>query len=362
MIAPMNRLGRRVYLSLVLLIITAIFVAACGTTPAPSPSPTAPSQPTETPPSKVTLKVAEYLSPEHFASINFTQKWMARVKELEASIELTHFPAGQLGTGQDALDMTRDKVADINIIVPPFFASELPLTQVITLPQVFTAPATDSPMFAKLLREEPLVSEFRKHNMYPFSVMTTDAYEFYTKDLVRMPGDLKGMKIRGAGSTQLTTITAGGGIPVTVAPTEAYVAVQRGTIDGVFFPVTSGPAYALEEVTKFLTDGTYAAGGGFILAINNSVFEGLHAKQKAAILKAGEEVAASGGKFVADRVAQTHVTVKAKGVQVTVLTAAEKAAWSTTLKGVRDKWVSDNAAKGIPAGALLETVNKLQGR
>src|SRR5262249_49333113 len=72
--------------------------------------------------------------------------------------------------------------------------------------------------------------------------------------------DLKGLRIIVGGQTATRVMGSLGATPISVALTDSYEALQRGTADGMSFPMAATHDFKLDEVTHYHV--TAALGGG----------------------------------------------------------------------------------------------------
>lgn len=96
-----------------------------------------------------------------------------------------------------------------------------------------------------------------------------------TKQL-KTPNDLRGLKFRVSSQSDAASCKALGGTPVIIAGSEMYMALQRGTVDGIFVTSTRGvevtKAY---EVCKYFTRIPLVVGAQFGFVINLDTWKGL---------------------------------------------------------------------------------------
>jgi TRAP-type transport system periplasmic protein len=163
----------------------------------------------------------------------------------------------------------------------------------------------------------------RRHGVYyvaPFSYATSG---MITKFPIRKIEDLKGKKIRCAGMQgDITKILKA--TPVSLAGTEQYVALQRGTVDGTFYPWYCIETYGFSDVVShiisppFLTPST---GSGIIL--NLKMWDKLSPANKEAINRAGMET--MWRSFLYAKIADTRALsfFKKKGIEVIELSPEE---------------------------------------
>ena len=66
-------------------------------------------------------------------------------------------------------------------------------------------------------------------------------------------GGFQGLKIGVPGAVAAEVVKSFGGVPTTVDASEVYLALQRGTVDGTNFPLTSFYDRKLYETDRYLT-------------------------------------------------------------------------------------------------------------
>lgn len=112
------------------------------------------------------------------------------------------------------------------------------------------------------------------------------------KHAVKTPEDLKGLKLRVAGSPMLTASYAAWGADYTVAPfSEVYTGLQTGLYDGQENPVAVTNASSIQEVTKYVTKWT-AQYSGMLMFMNKDLYNSLSDELKAIVDECGKEACA----------------------------------------------------------------------
>jgi TRAP-type transport system periplasmic protein len=182
-----------------------------------------------------------------------------------------------------------------------------------------------------------------------------------SKQAIKKPEDLKGMKIRVVGSPLfLDTFTALGANPTQMSWADAQPALASGAVDGQENPMAIFTAAKLHSVgQKHLTMWGYVA-DPLIFVVNKEVWtswtEADRAIVKQAAIDAGKQEIgiARTGLIEADKPVQKQI--EGLGVTVTTLTPAEREAFVKATRSVYDKWKAqigaglvDKAEKAIAA-------------
>jgi TRAP-type C4-dicarboxylate transport system substrate-binding protein len=175
---------------------------------------------------------------------------------------------------------------------------------------------------------------------------------------VKVPDDVKGMKIHG-GSREMDLMLAAAGARVSsMPPNDIYASMQSGALDGALTSSTSLMSFQLEDFARALT----TARGGSIwfmcepLLMSKEVFESLTPAQQKAIAEAGEEMewfATVEAKRDDEAVAKAYA---AKGASVAEMTADDLAKWRAIAE--ESAW-KDFASKSAEAAELLASAKSV---
>lgn len=358
----MNR--RMIRFGLVALIILSLVgvTAGCGNTPTSQPAAqSSGSSSSGGDNTKVmTLKVADSLPPSNSISVDGVQVWMKKVEELtKGKVKFQYFPSEQLGKAGDMLELARSGTADIAYVVPSYIAGKLPLSQVVELPGAFDSSMIGSKLYWQMV-QGPLLDEYLKNGVRPVWAFANPPHEvFNTKKEVKVPDNLKGLKIRTAGGLQTITAQVLGAVPVSKSPTELYEAMQHGVVDGAIFPVHSLAPYKIDELAKFATNGSNVGSLGFTLSINEKLWQTLPPDIQKAMMQAGDFASENIGKAMDTNRAKQLQDASAKGMKTYNLTADEKKKWVDAMVPVEQDWIKQMKGQGLDAEKILQARNDL---
>ena len=166
-----------------------------------------------------------------------------------------------------------------------------------------------------------------------------------SKHVVKLPADLKGMKIRVVGSPLFLDIfTALGANPTQMSWADAQPAFASGAVDGQENPMSIFTAAKLQNVgQKYVTMWHYVA-DPLVFVVNKEVWGSwTPADQKIvrqAALDAGQEEIAIARKGLVESGQPLLKEIAAMGVTVTELTPAEREAFVKVTRPVYTKWKS----------------------
>ena len=165
---------------------------------------------------------------------------------------------------------------------------------------------------------------------------------------VRTLEDLKGLSIRTTGST-VPTAEALGATPVAMPNPETYVSLQKGIINGTFSAAADIIGQKWFEVAKYVT--VHPMGTGNMIScmiMNKEKWDSLPPDIQEAIDKVVKEVGEHEVDLWTEYQGKALEEVKTVGVDVYFLPAEEGARWLETVKPVREKYIADLEAEGLP--------------
>jgi len=212
------------------------------------------------------------------------------------------------------------------------------------------------------------IDMFEKDLGVKMLVLTSHTYDaevsgtdLQTRDkLVKVPGDLKGLKIRVTSTpVEIAIVKAYGANPTPVDWAQLYPALQQGVVDGnAGTPITPYTAIKLHEVTKYYL----AIGFRFNLLpiyMNRQKFNSLTPFQQKAILDAAAQVKPLAGQWARERVKASIDIINKAGVKMHFPTKEERAQWHSIrekvwkevadqFKGKVDLAVANEIYKSLP--------------
>jgi TRAP-type C4-dicarboxylate transport system substrate-binding protein len=157
---------------------------------------------------------------------------------------------------------------------------------------------------------------------------------FTTKKKITSMDDLKGLKIRASGAGTAMTLKAWGATPVTIAPPDLYMALEKGTIDGVMAGWGLVEGAKLHELTKYVL--WEPLGIGVLINIMN---DDIWNKIPPDLQKIIQNVNAAMAKRSTEDMNAMNKTgedfLRKNKVEVTYLSSAEKVKWQKMADDVR---------------------------
>lgn len=159
---------------------------------------------------------------------------------------------------------------------------------------------------------------------------TGNHFLFTQKKITSIDG-LKGMKIRVPPLTRFF-VTGIGAEPVTLPPGDIYLALERGTVEGMTWPLYDGfTNFGWHEVSKFMvTHPLYR--NGISIAVNQRKWASLPEDAKKIMYRAAADTQAWSRGFVAQQQQAQLAKMKASKMELIEFTPAEAKRWEDTAR------------------------------
>ena len=242
-------------------------------------------------------------------------------EELEAAapgqFEIKFFPNNQLGNDTDMLQGMQFGTLDAGVITGTQLGTLDKSFQLLDLPFLFK----DRDQAHEVLDGEvgqELFARLEKQGLIGLGFGEAGfRHVINNKRPVQAPGDLQGVKLRVQPSDLfIASFRALGANPVPMAWSDAYMAVQQGTVDGLEIPLAVIYANKYADVVKYLslTNHTYNA---LPLLMSKQAFSRLSSEQQNAVRTAARKAIERQRAEVAKNEQALIEKIKAKGMAVT---------------------------------------------
>lgn len=305
----------------------------------------------------IKIKIADAFPVGHYLPRYITTPMIERLKALPEArgFEFEYYPAEQLGKAKDLLSLTQSGVVDIAYVAPGFVSDKMPASVVAELPLPFTGSCQGTMAYWNLVKPGGLLAkkEFEPNGVRLLFTIVLPPYQVVTRKPFTTLKDLEGMKIRTSGSAKELLLKKLKTVPVLIPTPEVYESLSRGTIDGLLFPFSSLPPYDIHKLAK---TGTIGENFGTFVAnwvISEKRFQALPAGIQKELTAMGEELTKSGCAQVEKDEAGDIEKVRAAGVKLTPLSAAEKATLVKLSDEVSEDWAANLDKRGKSGTEVL---------
>jgi TRAP-type C4-dicarboxylate transport system substrate-binding protein len=193
-------------------------------------------------------------------------------------------------------------------------------------------------------------------------MFTTEPGHIQSRDPVENLEDLKGMKLRAAG-TGVPVLKALGAAPVGMPMPQVPESVQTGVIDGTMTSREVLKDFKLAELLHHVTEYPTVV-VTFAAVMDKKKWDGLPDSVKKVIDDLSREMAVWTGQYhdkqnVGEALAWAQ---KNHNLEIHTLSADEKAQWDTRLAPMVQDWQKEMTAKGLPADKFLERLQQIRDK
>lgn len=242
------------------------------------------------------------------------------------------------------LELSSISAFDIAKLIPEF--------SVFTAGYIVRDPDHQQKVFNGPIGTEMFKTVSEKMDVTPLSTVYLGTRQVNLREVrnVKVPADLKGVKLRMPGSKEWLFLGEALGATATpLAFGEVYLGLKTGTIDGQDNPLPSVRAAKFYEVTKQIVLTSHLVDGIFI-AISNKAYNAMNATQKQKVKAAAQAASSYNNENRLKEEAQLVDFFKQQGLQVTTPDV------DAFRKSVQATYLNSEYAKAWPKG-LLERIN-----
>jgi len=203
-----------------------------------------------------------------------------------------------------------------------------------------------------------IVNEFKRWNaMVLMSVLQPQSEFMGTGDAPTKMADYKGMRVRALGGTGAAMKNLGA-VPTSVPAPEVYTSMERGVFRAAAFPYTYAFAsYKIPEIAKWYTTNLSPGANNCPTIVALDAFGKLPPQYKELFDKAKPLAYQALIKAHSETDKKNLADWEKKGLKAIVYSPEElKIFQEVGAAPVWKAWVTDNAAKGVPAQELLDLI------
>lgn len=306
---------------------------------------------------EVTIRVAHPYADNHYLSEQGVKVWAEEVaRRTDGAVAFEYFPAGQLGKAQVSLLQTG--LADVTFLIPSLEVDKMPLSSVLELPGYIEGSCSGAARFNTLARPG---GELDRQELAPLGmrVLYTNMlppYVIMTRDVpIRELSDMAGLKLRANGVAIGETMRELGAVPLSIASSEIYESIGRGTIDGAFFPWAAIAPYSLEDELNYVTEGVALGGAASLVSISEETWQGLSPEIQTAMLEAADVAQQNLCEWLDNDVIATRTRlVEEHGIELIEIDDAAAQTWYDAAASVTENWIERMSALRLDGAAVLE--------
>jgi TRAP-type C4-dicarboxylate transport system substrate-binding protein len=179
----------------------------------------------------------------------------------------------------------------------------------------------------------------------------------FTKKTVRVPADMKGLKIEAAGPLA-PAMKFFGATPMVTSPSEWYMALDRGLEDGICHNYTPIWSLKVHTLLRNHTDVDFGLVGQAII-MNVDKWNSLPVDVRNTIDGLRPWIEKKSVDISMDQAVEVRKICQGLGHTIIVPTPEEMKLWMEAAKPMHDAWIADAEAKGLPGRAVFEETKRL---
>jgi len=294
----------------------------------------------------VQLKFANPGAPTGHVSLKIITPFAERMnKDSNGTLDIKLFPGPALGTFPVIYDRVINGVADMTFGLLGPISSQFPKTMVASLPFETPNATVGTQALWRVLEKGVIADEWQR--VKPLATMVFPNAGFHIRKPVVTMADMAGLKFSVQSRLAAEGVERLGGTPITLAVTDLYQALQRGTVDAATIGWPATASYKLAEVATYHLQVPIGSEVTYLI-MNKDSYARLPAPGRAAIDRnIGDHFAKNIGEIL-DQVdeEESAATAAKPGQTVAKLPPAEQARWKERVTPVTEAW-----AKSTPDGA-----------
>ncbi|CCK78555.1 MULTISPECIES: TRAP transporter substrate-binding protein [Desulfobacula] len=303
---------------------------------------------------KTQLTYSNFFPPTHFNS-QLAESWCREVeKRTNGDVIIKYFPAGTLTKAPQTYDSVVQGIADIGMTVLAYSRGRFTVASAIDLPMGYKSGVQATRVANAVL------NKFQPEEFDDSKMMFLHAHGpglIHTRDkAVSTMEDLKGLKLRGTGTSGLVQAALGAS-PVGKSMRECYQMLQKGVVDGSSHPIEANKGWKLGEVVHYMTQN-FSTAYTTTMAVfmnknkwnklgpaNQKIIEEINAEWLVKHGEAWDEADKLGLEFFLS-----------KGGKVISLSDDESKKWETAAFPVIEDYIRKAEEKGVDGKAVVDFI------
>lgn len=291
------------------------------------------------------------------------KRWADMIEQRSGGrLKIKCYFGGSLAGQYEVFRAVQTGIADIGYFVIGTDPGLQPLNMVTLLPFIWTGAQSwqsIAPMYWELYNKFPeLQKEYQGLKLLTLTAIPPDQF-FFTKKQVRVPADMKGMKViaKGGWADVMQLI---GAAPLNVGVADWYTSLDRGLVEGHIAPFIAVQAFKTLDLFKHIT---LFGPSGASTRIQTYI---MNPETWKALPPDLQKILEEGNKWHAEEIMKFDTAGDQRAIDAakalkqvfTQLTPQEIKTWFDIAKPVHDKWIEENEGRG-PAKTIYEETVRL---
>lgn len=304
---------------------------------------------------KIELKM-QFASPDGTSWNKMDRRFAAQIEKLtEGRAKVEFFPPNSVTPFKDWLQSTGAGLLDIGFVWHPILPGKFPQMELFGLPGLSKNQTIASVVYWRLREEYPQLGDLftKQDNVVELATFVAMGSHLHTREPIRTLADLKGKVFGAQDSAGVKVLEELGASASVMVGSDAYLGLQRGTIDGVLSAWGWVNNFKLNEVTTYhtllnLNPGSYST------VMNKDAYDKLTPQEQAYLADIAPVYF-----FYNTTDSAAAATASIPAENMFTLSAADQAALTEKMQPQWAEWVAKADAKGWPGQAILDEAARL---
>lgn len=304
-----------------------------------------------------TVKFGHYFAVEDFRG-KTAQVFADAIADRTSDIKIELYPNESLVKGREGLQATSQGVVDMYLVYAGYVSGQVPIVNAFSLP--FPPPGYDDAAMYELARDPEIVAlldkTFARFGVkYLGAINSTGAVQMFLRDDVASINDVNGKKVRGIGGLADKAMVKLGASVTMLSAAEQFLALQTGTVDGIWTTWSSYVNFGLSEVAPTYVEVTVVR-APYLLLMNQAKYNRLSDAAKTAITEAVAEAAAWSEQHFSVEQAMLKKKVRAAAGKIVKVSDDDRARLRASVQPIYQQFINDN---GETAAKLVKRWEEL---
>jgi TRAP-type C4-dicarboxylate transport system substrate-binding protein len=270
------------------------------------------------------------------------------------TVEVVH--GGTLAGVPDAFDAVNNGIADMGVFVPQDTNAPVPMYNLFTLPWG-TATCTQASLSQKAVWKKGYLDKDLNNVRLMFMFASTSQDDLLTADPVNSLAEMKGYKIGMGGGVRIDLYKSLGAVPVFSGPSDVYSMIQKGIVNGSFYSAWGVYMTHEDEYLHYLINACRFGRVSMPVGVNKDVYNKMPDDVKKILdnMDADDKYTRMCGDFMTkdyEKVLGQYLD-SGDGKKID-WSADDIAKVNTAFSEIIQKVISDTAAQGLPAKAMVD--------
>lgn len=298
----------------------------------------------------------QFASPDGTSWNKMDRRFAAQIEKIAGGrAKVQFFPPNSVTPFKDWLRATGSGLLDIGFVWHPVLPGKFPQMELFSLPGLAKNQTISSVVYWRLRDEFPKMGELytKQDNVVDLATFIAMGSHLHTREPVRRLADIKGKVFAAQDSAGLTALRKLGASSSVMIGPDAYLAAQRGAVDGILCAWGWVKNFKLYEVTKYhtllnLNPGSYSS------VMNKDTYDKLTPEEKGHLADIRPMY------FLYNTTdAAAAATAMVPPENMFTLSPDEKAELIATMQPLWDAWVKKADGIGLPGKKVLAEAVRL---